>query len=230
VKRWQRHSQGQVRGHDGHHRVRRQGCPKKARTSDAGHSDNPRVVRDKEAKRLAIAAPRPRNSERGIRRRGPLPLPLPFSGTECRWTLSSCSASSAGPSRRITSASCTLIALATPWCRRPRVHQLRAFRDLHLRRFVGVELLLTFKRPAGSTAALGRRARPGLAGGMAASGLLAVSWSAQPTAPSVRPTLSADLGHRRSSSSRHIRLAESLWRNAFNLVYPPMDALNHRSS
>ena len=70
-----------------------------------------------------------------------------------------------------------------------------------------------------------------LMAGMAASGLLAVTiervaYRPLRAAPRLIPLISAigvsfflqDL----------IRLFESLWRNAFNLVYPSMDALNHR--
>ncbi len=70
-----------------------------------------------------------------------------------------------------------------------------------------------------------------LVAGMAVSGVLAVTveriaYRPLRTAPRLIPLISAigvsfflqDL----------IRLVESIWRNAFNLVYPTMDALNHR--
>ena len=98
--------------------------------------------------------------------------------------------------------------------------------------FVGVEILLGFKA-AGLLDAL-----PWivvlfivLVAGMLASGLLAVAveriaYRPLRRAPRLIPLISAigvsfflqDL----------IRLVESVWRNAFNLVYPTMDALNHR--
>jgi branched-chain amino acid transport system permease protein len=98
--------------------------------------------------------------------------------------------------------------------------------------FVGVELLLTFKA-AGWLDLL-----PWvvvlvvvLLAGMAASGLLAVlvertAYRPLRHAPRLIPLISA-IGVSFFLQDT-IRLAESLWRNAFNLVYPPMDALNHR--
>ena len=98
--------------------------------------------------------------------------------------------------------------------------------------FVGVELLLTFKA-AGWLDLL-----PWvvvlvlvLLAGMAASGLLAVlvertAYRPLRHAPCLIPLISA-IGVSFFLQDT-IRLAESLWRNAFNLVYPPMDALNHR--
>jgi len=98
--------------------------------------------------------------------------------------------------------------------------------------FVGVELLLTFKT-AGWLDVL-----PWvvvlvvvLLAGMAASGLLAVlvertAYRPLRHAPRLIPLISA-IGVSFFLQDA-IRLAESLWRNAFNLVYPPMDALNHR--
>ena len=98
--------------------------------------------------------------------------------------------------------------------------------------FVGVELLLTFKT-AGWLDVL-----PWvvvlvvvLLAGMAASGLLAVlvertAYRPLRHAPRLIPLISA-IGVSFFLQDT-IRLAESLWRNAFNLVYPPMDALNHR--
>src|SRR5713226_8494575 len=67
--------------------------------------------------------------------------------------------------------------------------------------------------------------------GMAASGLLAVlvertAYRPLRHAPRLIPLISA-IGVSFFLQDT-IRLAESLWRNAFNLVYPPMDALNHR--
>ncbi|MBI2159773.1 MAG: branched-chain amino acid ABC transporter permease [Candidatus Rokubacteria bacterium] len=98
--------------------------------------------------------------------------------------------------------------------------------------FVGVEILLTL-RSAGLFEGL-----PWplvllliLVAGMAVSGVLAVTvervaYRPLRTAPRLIPLISAigvsfflqDL----------IRLVESVWRNEFNLVYPTMDALNHR--
>src|SRR2546430_485424 len=98
--------------------------------------------------------------------------------------------------------------------------------------FVGVELLLTFKT-AGWLDVL-----PWvvvlvvvLLAGMAASGLLAVlvertAYRPLRHAPRLIPLISA-IGVSFFPQDT-IRLAESLWRNAFNLVYPSMDALNHR--
>jgi branched-chain amino acid transport system permease protein len=98
--------------------------------------------------------------------------------------------------------------------------------------FVGVELLLTFKA-AGWLDLL-----PWvvvlvvvLLAGMAASGLLAVlvertAYRPLRHAPRLIPLISA-IGVSFFLQDT-IRLAESLWRNAFNLVYPSMDALNHR--
>ncbi|PYM58292.1 MAG: branched-chain amino acid ABC transporter permease [Candidatus Rokuibacteriota bacterium] len=98
--------------------------------------------------------------------------------------------------------------------------------------FVGVELLLTFKA-AGWLDVL-----PWivvlvvvLLAGMAASGLLAVlvertAYRPLRHAPRLIPLISA-IGVSFFLQDT-IRLAESLWRNAFNLVYPSMDALNHR--
>jgi len=98
--------------------------------------------------------------------------------------------------------------------------------------FVGVELLLTFKA-AGWLDVL-----PWvvvlvlvLLAGMSASGLLAVlvertAYRPLRHAPRLIPLISA-IGVSFFLQDT-IRLAESLWRNAFNLVYPPMDALNHR--
>jgi len=98
--------------------------------------------------------------------------------------------------------------------------------------FVGVELLLTFKA-AGWLDVL-----PWivvlvvvLLAGMAASGLLAVlvertAYRPLRHAPRLIPLISA-IGVSFFLQDA-IRLAESLWRNAFNLVYPSMDALNHR--
>ena len=98
--------------------------------------------------------------------------------------------------------------------------------------FVGVELLLTFKT-AGWLDVL-----PWvvvlvvvLLAGMAASGLLAVlvertAYRPLRHAPRLIPLISA-IGVSFFLQDT-IRLAESLLRNAFNLVYPSMDALNHR--
>jgi branched-chain amino acid transport system permease protein len=98
--------------------------------------------------------------------------------------------------------------------------------------FVGVEILLGLK----SAGLLDGLPWPlvlllALLGGMAASGLIAVSveriaYRPLRQAPRLIPLISAigisfflqDL----------IRLVESLWRNAFNLVYPTMDSLNLR--
>jgi branched-chain amino acid transport system permease protein len=98
--------------------------------------------------------------------------------------------------------------------------------------FVGVEILLGLK----SAGLLDAAPWPAvlllaLVAGMAASGLLAVTvervaYRPLRTAPRLIPLISAigvsfflqDL----------IRLFESLWRNAFNLVYPSMDPLNVR--
>jgi branched-chain amino acid transport system permease protein len=98
--------------------------------------------------------------------------------------------------------------------------------------FVGVEVLLGLK----SAGLLDGLAWPGvlllaLVAGMAASGLLAVTvervaYRPLRGAPRLIPLISAigvsfflqDL----------IRLFESLWRNAFNLVYPSIDPLNYR--
>jgi branched-chain amino acid transport system permease protein len=98
--------------------------------------------------------------------------------------------------------------------------------------FVGVEILLGLK----SAGLLDGLPWPlvlmlALLGGMAASGLIAVSveriaYRPLRNAPRLIPLISAigisfflqDL----------IRLIESLWRNAFNLVYPTMDSLNLR--
>ena len=98
--------------------------------------------------------------------------------------------------------------------------------------FVGVEILLSLKS-AGWFEAL-----PWplvllliLAAGMVASGLLAVSveriaYRPLRTAPRLIPLISA-IGVSFFLQDV-IRLVESVWRNAFNLVYPTMDALNHR--
>jgi len=98
--------------------------------------------------------------------------------------------------------------------------------------FVGVELLLTFKA-AGWLDVL-----PWivvlvvvLLAGMAASGLLAVlvertAYRPLRHAPRLIPLIPAIRGSFFLQDA--IRLAQSLWRNAFNPVHPPMDALNHR--
>ncbi len=98
--------------------------------------------------------------------------------------------------------------------------------------FVGVELLLTFKA-AGWLDVL-----PWvvvlvvvLLVGMAASGLLAVvvertAYRPLRHTPRLIPLISA-IGVSFFLQDA-IRLVESIWRNAFNLVYPSMDALNHR--
>src|SRR6266404_9102410 len=98
--------------------------------------------------------------------------------------------------------------------------------------FVGVELLLGMKS-AGWLDAL-----PWvlvllliLVAGMAVSGVLAVivertAYRPLRHAPRLIPLISA-IGVSFFLQDT-IRLAESLWRNAFNLVYPSMDALNHR--
>ena len=70
-----------------------------------------------------------------------------------------------------------------------------------------------------------------LMAGMAASGLLAVTiervaYRPLRSAPRLIPLISA-IGVSFFLQD-FIRLFESLWRNAFNLVYPSMDALNHR--
>jgi branched-chain amino acid transport system permease protein len=70
-----------------------------------------------------------------------------------------------------------------------------------------------------------------LMAGMAASGLLAVTiervaYRPLRAAPRLIPLISA-IGVSFFLQD-FIRLFESLWRNAFNLVYPSMDALNHR--
>src|SRR6184192_4726019 len=98
--------------------------------------------------------------------------------------------------------------------------------------FVGVELLLGLK----SVGLLDGLPWPlvlvlALVAGMAASGLLAVTvervaYRPLRHAPRLIPLISA-IGVSFFLQDA-IRLAESLWRNAFNLVYPPMDALNHR--
>src|SRR5439155_25200388 len=98
--------------------------------------------------------------------------------------------------------------------------------------FVGVEILLSLK----SAGILDGLPWPVvllllLVAGMAVSGALAVTvervaYRPLRGAPRLIPLISAigisfflqDL----------IRLVESLWRNAFNLVYPTMDVLNHR--
>jgi len=98
--------------------------------------------------------------------------------------------------------------------------------------FVGVELLLTFKAhgwldvmPWVVVLVLV------LLAGMAASGLLAVlvertAYRPLRNAPRLIPLISA-IGVSFFLQDT-IRLAESLWRNAFNLVYPPVEALNQR--
>src|SRR6059036_2964441 len=98
--------------------------------------------------------------------------------------------------------------------------------------FVGVELLLTFKA-AGWLDVL-----PWivvlvvvLLAGMAASGLLAVlvertAYRPLRHAPRLIPLISA-IGVSFFLQDA-IRLAESLWRNSFNLVYPTMEVLNER--
>jgi branched-chain amino acid transport system permease protein len=98
--------------------------------------------------------------------------------------------------------------------------------------FIGVELLLGLQ---------GRGLLEGfpwplvlllaLIAGMAASGLLAVTiervaYRPLRAAPRLIPLISA-IGVSFFLQD-FIRLFESLWRNAFNLVYPSMDALNHR--
>src|SRR2546429_786291 len=98
--------------------------------------------------------------------------------------------------------------------------------------FVGVELLLGLK----SVGLLDGLPWPlvlflTLVAGMAASGLLAVTvervaYRPLRNAPRLIPLISA-IGVSFFLQDT-IRLAESLWRNAFNLVYPSMDALNHR--
>jgi branched-chain amino acid transport system permease protein len=98
--------------------------------------------------------------------------------------------------------------------------------------FVGVELLLTLKAHGWLDAL------PWvvvlllvLLAGMAASGILAVvvertAYRPLRNAPRLIPLISA-IGVSFFLQDT-IRLAESLWRNAFNLVYPPMEALNTR--
>jgi branched-chain amino acid transport system permease protein len=98
--------------------------------------------------------------------------------------------------------------------------------------FVGVELLLALKA-AGLLEAL-----PWvlvllviLLAGMLVSGLLAVAvervaYRPLRSAPRLIPLISA-IGVSFFLQDA-IRLTESIWRNAFNLVYPTMDALNHR--
>jgi branched-chain amino acid transport system permease protein len=98
--------------------------------------------------------------------------------------------------------------------------------------FVGVELLLTFKAVGWlDVLAWVVVLIVVLLAGMAASGLLAVvvertAYRPLRHAPRLIPLISA-IGVSFFLQDT-IRLAESLWRNAFNLVYPPMDALNHR--
>ncbi len=98
--------------------------------------------------------------------------------------------------------------------------------------FVGVEILLTLKR-AGVLDSL----PPFLVlvllllAGMAASGLLAVTvervaYRPLRGAPRLVPLISA-IGVSFFLQDA-IRLFESLWNNAFNLVYPTMDQLNYR--
>src|SRR5438093_1341674 len=98
--------------------------------------------------------------------------------------------------------------------------------------FVGVEVLLGLK----SVGLLDGLPWPlvlllVLIAGMASSGLLAVTveriaYRPLRGAPRLIPLISA-IGI--SFFLQHlIRLVESLWRNAFNLVYPTMDVLNHR--
>jgi branched-chain amino acid transport system permease protein len=98
--------------------------------------------------------------------------------------------------------------------------------------FVGVEILLGLKA-AGALAWL-----PPLlvlplllAGGMLVSGLLAVTvervaYRPLRAAPRLIPLISA-IGVSFFLQDA-VRLFESLWRNAFNLVYPTMNQLNHR--
>jgi branched-chain amino acid transport system permease protein len=98
--------------------------------------------------------------------------------------------------------------------------------------FVGVEILLGLKA-AGLLEAL-----PWvlvllviLLAGMLVSGLLAVAvervaYRPLRSAPRLIPLISA-IGVSFFLQDA-IRLTESIWRNAFNLVYPTMDALNHR--
>src|SRR5205809_797097 len=98
--------------------------------------------------------------------------------------------------------------------------------------FVGVEIMLGLK----GAGMLDRLPWPlvlvlVLLAGMAASGLLAVlvertAYRPLRHAPRLIPLISA-IGVSFFLQDT-IRLAESLWRNAFNLVYPSMDALNHR--
>src|SRR5215467_14276660 len=98
--------------------------------------------------------------------------------------------------------------------------------------FVGVELLLTFKAhgwldvmPWVVVLLLV------LLAGMAASGILAVvvertAYRPLRNAPRLIPLISA-IGVSFFLQDA-IRLAESIWRNAFNLVYPGMEQLNRR--
>jgi branched-chain amino acid transport system permease protein len=98
--------------------------------------------------------------------------------------------------------------------------------------FVGVELLLGLKAAGVLEAWAWPLVLLGvLLAGMVASGALAVTiervaYRPLRTAPRLIPLISA-IGMSFFLQDI-IRLFESLWRNAFNLVYPSMDALNHR--
>ena len=98
--------------------------------------------------------------------------------------------------------------------------------------FVGVEILLSLQSAGwlerapwllvllGVLLAGGRDQRPA-GGDDRARGLPAAAHGAPPDP--------ADLGHRGVVlPAGRVRLVESIWRNAFNLVYPPMDVLNER--
>ncbi len=98
--------------------------------------------------------------------------------------------------------------------------------------FVGVEILLGLKA-AGLLASLSPFLVLGLLllAGMAASALLAVTvervaYRPLRAAPRLVPLISA-IGVSFFLQDA-VRLAESIWRNAFNLVYPTMDQLNYR--
>ena len=99
--------------------------------------------------------------------------------------------------------------------------------------FVGVEILLTSRRRLDrSRVAVPHPARVLLVG-MLASGLLAVTveriaYRPLRSAPRLIPLISA-IGVSFFLQDA-VRLVESIWRNAFNLVYPTMETLNLRFS
>ena len=98
--------------------------------------------------------------------------------------------------------------------------------------FVGVEILLSLRALAGSSAAVGWWCCIlVLLAGMLASGLLAVAvervaYRPLRNAPRLIPLISA-IGVSFFLQDV-IRFFESVWRNAFNLVYPTMDVMNQR--